>query len=133
MVDLKLRSTSQSARLLNTQSIHFARWTILPGRRLLFVSNYDGGFGGYLSMFATVGASGVSAIWGNTDGFPRTFYLFGDGARDEQRFKGRARASQYETLLWYRRYPRLSPRLSATPHPRGASPVLRVPAVERIP
>lgn len=121
--------------LLNTQSIHFARWTILPGRRLMFVSNYDGGFGGYLSMFATVGAFGVSAIWGNTEGFPRTFYLFGDGARDEQRFKCRARASQYETLLWYRRYPALS--VAAIERNAQIREDLarfsRVPAGERIP
>lgn len=94
--------------LFNTQSIHFARWALLPGRRLLFVSNYDGSFGGYLGIFATLAAGGVSAIWGNTEGFPRTFLLFGDGARDEQRFKARARASQVETLLWYRRYPDLT-------------------------
>ena len=94
--------------LFNTQSIHFARWTILPGRRLLFISNYDGSFGGYLGVFATLGAGGVSAIWGNTLGFPRTFLLYLDGARDEQRFKARARASQIESALWYRRYPRLS-------------------------
>ena len=90
--------------LFNTQSIHFARWVVLPGRRLMFISNYDGSFGGYLGIFATLGAAGVSAIWGNTEGFPRTFLLFGDGARDEQRFKARARASQVETLFWYRRY-----------------------------
>ena len=94
--------------LFDSQSIHFARWALLPGRRLLFVSNYDGSFGGYLSVFATLGAAGVSAIWGNTVDFPRTFLLFGDGARDEQRFKARARASQIETLLWFRRYPELS-------------------------
>ncbi len=94
--------------LFSTQSIHFARWTIIPGRRLLFISNYDGSFGGYLGVFATLGGSGVSAIWGNTEGFPRTFLLFLDGARDEQGLKARARASQVESLLWYRRYPRLS-------------------------
>jgi hypothetical protein len=94
--------------LFNTQSIHFARWTMLDGRRLMFITNYDGSFGGYLGIFATLGATGVSAIWGNTLGFPRTFLLFQDGARDEQRFKARARDTQYETLLWYRRYPGLS-------------------------
>src|SRR2546428_9963909 len=94
--------------LFSTQSIHFARWTIIPGRRLLFISNYDGSFGGYLGVFATLGAGSVSAIWGNTEGFPRTFLLYLDGARDEQRLKARARASQVESLLWYRRYPRLS-------------------------
>ena len=94
--------------LFSTQSIHFARWCLLPGRRMMFISNYDGGFGGYLGIFATLGASGVSAIWTNIDGFPRGFALFGDGVRDEQRFKSYARSTQVETLLWYRRYPTLS-------------------------
>lgn len=94
--------------LFNTQSIHFARWTIIDGGRLLFISNYDGSFGGYLGVFATLGAAGVSAIWTNTEGFPRGFLLFGEGARDEQRFKARARDSQVESLFWYRRYPQLS-------------------------
>jgi len=94
--------------LFSTQSIHFARWTIVRGGRLLFISNYDGGFGGYLGVFATLGAAGVSAIWTNTEGFPRGFLLFGDGARDEQPFKARARNSQVESVFWYRRYPHLS-------------------------
>lgn len=94
--------------LFNTQSIHFARWTIIPGGRLLFLSNYDGSFGGYLGIFATLGAAGVSAIWTNTEGFPRGFLLFGEGARDEQGLKSRARDSQVESVFWYRRYPQLS-------------------------
>ena len=94
--------------LFNTQSIHFARWTIIDGGRLAFLSNYDGSFGGYLGIFATLGGAGVSAIWTNTEGFPRGFLLFGDGARDEQPFKARARNSQVESVFWYRRYPHLS-------------------------
>lgn len=94
--------------LFSTQSIHFARWCILPGRRMMFISNYGGSFGGYLGIFATLGAPGVSAIWTNIDGFPRGFALFGDGVRDEQRFKCYARHTQVRTLLWYRRYPDLS-------------------------
>ncbi|HYL91399.1 MAG TPA: hypothetical protein VEU32_21800 [Burkholderiales bacterium] len=94
--------------LFSTQSIHFARWTIIGGGRLVFISNYGGSFGGYLGIFATLGAAGVSAIWTNTEGFPRGFLLLGDGARDEQPFKARARDSQVESLFWYRRYPRLS-------------------------
>jgi hypothetical protein len=94
--------------LFSTQSIHFARWTIIDGGRLAFISNYDGSFGGYLGIFATLGGAGVSAIWTNTEGFPRGFLLFGEGARDEQRLKARARDSQVESLFWYRRYPYLS-------------------------
>lgn len=95
--------------LAGIASIHFARWQILAGgRRLLFATNYDGGWAGYLGEFVTSVAWGMNAIWGNVRGFPRTFYLFADGVKDEQRFKAFARASQFETLFWYRRYPQLS-------------------------
>jgi len=95
--------------LAGIPSIHFARWQILDGgRRLLFATNYDGGWGGYLGEFVATAAFGMNAIWGNTGGFPRTFYLLFSGVEDEQRFKCYARNSQFETLLWYQRYPDLS-------------------------
>lgn len=95
--------------LAGVATIHFARWQILRGdRRLLFATNYDGGWAGYLGEFVALVAWGMNAIWGNVRGFPRTFYLFFDGVKDEQRFKAFARASQVETLFWYRRYPQLS-------------------------
>ncbi len=88
-------------------SIHFARFVILRDRRrLLFLTNYDGPWDGYLDDFVSV--PGVTAVWGNSAGFPRPFLLVGDGARDEQRFKAYARASQVETLAWYSAYPNLS-------------------------
>ena len=109
LVNIAARLLYNPHGLFNIPSIHFARWLILPGRQLLFVPNYAGSFGGYLGQFATFGAGGVSGIWGNTRDFPRTFLLlFGGGARDEQRFKARARASQHMSLFWYRRYPGLS-------------------------
>jgi hypothetical protein len=95
--------------LAGIPSIHFARWQLLDGgRRLMFATNYDGGWGGYLGDFVAIAAFGMNAIWGNTGGFPRTFYLFFGGVTDEQRFKCYARNSQFETLLWYQRYPDLS-------------------------
>lgn len=108
VVNLLARVLYNPRGLQNIPSIHFARWLILPGRRLLFVTNYDGGWGGYLGEFVNHASSGITAIWGNTGGFPRPFLLFGGGCRDEQRFKSYARASQVETLLWYRRYPQLT-------------------------
>jgi len=88
-------------------SIHFARFVILRDRRrLLFLTNYDGPWDAYLDDFVEV--PGVTAVWGNAAGFPRPFLLIGDGARDEQRFKAYARASQLETLTWYSAYPNLS-------------------------
>jgi hypothetical protein len=95
--------------LAGVATIHFARWQILRGgRRLMFATNYDGGWAGYLGEFVMSVAWGMNAIWGNVRCFPRTFYLFADGVKDEQRFKAFARASQVETLFWFRRYPQLS-------------------------
>jgi hypothetical protein len=91
----------------NIPAIHFARFVLLPGsRELLFLTNYDGSFGEYLGDFKE--NYGVTAIWGNTCGFPRPFFLLFQGARDERRFKERARNSQIETLIWYSAYPHLT-------------------------
>jgi hypothetical protein len=93
--------------LAGITSIHFGRFLISPDRtRLLFLGNYDGGFGAYLSAFHAV--PGVTAVWSNTLGFPRSFFLVGEGARDEQRFKAFARRSQIPTLGWYSAYPDVS-------------------------
>lgn len=88
-------------------TIHFARFTLLPdGKRLLFLGNYDGGFGAYLTRFCSL--IGTTAIWSNTEGFPRAWFLVGDGAVDEQRFKAFGRKTQVETLGWWSAYPNRS-------------------------
>ncbi len=90
-------------------TIHFARWVIIDkGRRLLFLSNYDGDWGQYLSDFIDGPVVGLTAIWSNTQGFPRTKWLTQYGANDEQRFKAYARNSQLPSIHWYTRYPDLS-------------------------
>ncbi len=109
LVNLLARVLYDRRGLAGIPSIHFARWQLLDGgQRLLFVTNYDGGWGGYLGDFVATAAFGMNAIWGSSGGFPRTFYLFFDGVKDEQRFKCYARNSQQETLFWYQRYPELS-------------------------
>ncbi|MEZ5652469.1 MAG: hypothetical protein R3E87_18170 [Burkholderiaceae bacterium] len=92
--------------LADIRSIHFARWIMLPDRRLLFLTNYDGDFSSYLGEFQKV--PGVNQVWGATEGFPRSFLLSIEGARREKLFKDFARASQVETLIWYCAYPELS-------------------------
>jgi hypothetical protein len=48
-------------------SIHFARWVILPRTdKLLFLSNYDGGWERYLEDFIARAHAGLTAIWSNT-------------------------------------------------------------------
>ncbi|HKU38737.1 MAG TPA: hypothetical protein VJR89_11335 [Polyangiales bacterium] len=113
-----LRAVSLLAKLYFNQgdldritSIHFARFVIhshAGAHRLLFMGNYDGGFASYLGAFSIV--NGTTAVWSCTQGFPRSFGLIEDGARDEQRFKAFGRRSQVETLGWFSAYPALSTR-----------------------
>lgn len=89
-------------------TIHFARWVIIERgdtRWLLFLTNYDGSWDSYLSDFIDQASTGVTAVWSNTDGFPRSKFLVLEGSRDEQRFKNYARNSQFPTLAWYQAYP----------------------------
>lgn len=105
-----------SARRLETggtlngiASIHFARWNIVDGgRRLLFFSNFDGSWESYLGEFVDKAAEGLTAVWSNCVGFPRTRFLLFDGARDEQRFKAYSRGGQVPTQVWYTAYKNLS-------------------------
>ena len=86
-------------------SIHFGRWIVLRERRqLLFATNFDGSWNGYLGEFVNRASTGVNSIWTNTRLFPRTHFLVGDGCRDEQRFKCWARSGEVETLYWLRSY-----------------------------
>lgn len=95
---------------LNTiNTIHFARWILLPGsNRLMFFSNYGGSWESYLEDFIAKAASGLTGVWSNTEGYPRTRWLFLDGARDGDRFKRWARRQQQPTLFWYSAYPALN-------------------------
>ena len=95
-----------------------ARWTLIDnGRRLLFFSNYGGGWDSYLNEFIDMGAvNGLNAIWTNTFlprhgdryEFPETKYYLWRGAENERPFKAYVRESQIETLVWYSAYPRLT-------------------------
>ncbi|MGA9520474.1 MAG: hypothetical protein WBV82_03365 [Myxococcaceae bacterium] len=83
-------------------SIHFARWVLIDhGRRLLFLSNYDGSWERYLGDFIDRASAGLTSVWSNTAGFPRTLFLLFRGATDEQRFKQWARDHQVFTQVWY--------------------------------
>jgi hypothetical protein len=100
---------SKKGTLLGIPSIHFAHWSLIDnGRRLLFVSNFDGSWENYLDDFIDKGSFGLTAIWSNTIGFPRTRFLFFDGAKDGARFKAFARDWQRYTNAWYSAYPDLT-------------------------
>jgi hypothetical protein len=96
-------------KLLGIPSIHYAHWSMIDnGRRLLFVSNFDGSWENYLDDFIDKASFGLTAIWSNTMEFPRTFLLFWQGAEDGDRFKAWARDKQFHTNVWYSAYPSLT-------------------------
>lgn len=89
--------------------IHFARWMVLPGgKQLAFWSNYDDTWESYVADFIADAPSGVTAIWSNCFGFPRTRSLFGGGAADRDRLVRWARRQQHPTRFWYQRYRNLT-------------------------
>lgn len=90
-------------------TIHFARWVTLPGTRdLVFFSNFGGSWESYLEDFITRAHAGLTAVWSNTVGFPRTVNLIQQGATDGERFKRYARRSMIHTPFWYSAYPALT-------------------------
>lgn len=91
-------------------TIHFARWVLLPKtNKLVFFSNYAGSWESYMEDFITKAYRGLTGVWSNTEGFPRTRFLLFDGSQDGDRFKRWARRQQIPTLFWYSAYPELAP------------------------
>lgn len=100
--------------------IQFAHWYVIDGgRRLLFMSNYDSDFTGYLDEFIRGASSGVNLVWRNSRLLPRAPAAAGqpgiDVARDfpptafgilagcshEQWFKAYVRDSMLPHLVRY--------------------------------
>lgn len=102
---------SYRGKLSGLTTLHFAHWVLIDnGRRLLFLTNYDGSWENYLDDFIDKAALGLTGIWSNTEDFPRTRFLVFGGARDAARFKAIARHTQAYTNVWYSAYPRLTVR-----------------------
>jgi hypothetical protein len=105
-IDAFARFAFTSGRLGTIDSIHCAQWVLIDGgRRLLFMSNFDGSWENYLDDFIDRASIGLTAVWSNTKHFPRTSFLFFGGARDEERFKAWARENQVHTQLWFSHHP----------------------------
>lgn len=101
--------TQTNGKLMGIPSIHYAHWSMIDnGRRLLFLSNFDGSWENYLDDFIDKASFGLTAVWSNTCEFPRTFLLFWQGAEDGDRFKAWARNKQFHTNVWYSAYPSLT-------------------------
>jgi hypothetical protein len=89
--------------------VHFLQWALLPdSNQLIFISHYDGSWASYLEDFINLVPQGPSAIWSNCAGFPRTRFLFFDGATDGDRFRQYARRQQIPAGFWYAAYPDLT-------------------------
>ncbi|SMH56089.1 cytochrome P450 [Mesorhizobium australicum] len=109
LISISAQKVFRPGYLADINTIHFARWVLLPGTdRLMFFSNYGGSWESYLEDFITKAAAGLTGVWSNTVGFPRAKDLFGDGARDGDRFKRWARRQQVPTLFWYSAYPEVN-------------------------
>ena len=108
-IDVAARVWAVRGQLGGITAIHFARWVIVRDRRpvrprrhrLVFFSNYDGSWESYLGEFIDRAATGLTAVWTNTVGFPATRHLVFDGARDEEAFKQWTREHQLPTQVWW--------------------------------
>jgi hypothetical protein len=90
--------------------IKFGHWHLIDGgRRLLFCSNFDGPFGGYLGEFIAGATVGVNLFWRRTHLLPRSAAAPGHpwhgGCEHEQWFKTYARDSMLPHLYLYQAYP----------------------------
>ncbi|MBS0340511.1 MAG: hypothetical protein JSS56_08275 [Proteobacteria bacterium] len=103
--------------------IKFGHWHIVDrGRRLLFCSNFDSAFGGYLDEFIQGATEGVNLIWRNSELLPRPAAREGQpsveterhfpptclglyrGCKAEQVFKAYTRASMLPHLHRFEAY-----------------------------
>jgi len=95
--------------LTRVQTIHFARWVFLDGkRRMLFCSNYDGSLESYMDDFINKVAWGLNLVFSNGVGYPSTRNLIKGGAEREDKFKRFLRNRQQPTEVWYKAYPGLT-------------------------
>ncbi|MEA2875985.1 MAG: hypothetical protein QOF14_1181 [Hyphomicrobiales bacterium] len=103
------RHVYNRSNLARIQTIHFARWVFLDGkRRAFFVSNYDGSHQAYMDDFINKVGWGLNIIFSNFVAYPRTRWFVYDGAMMELRFKNTNRRHQIPTQVWYKAYPGLT-------------------------
>jgi hypothetical protein len=99
-----------NGELADVGTINYARIIQFDkGRRMLFLSDYDGGIDGYLDDFLNIGGRAVIAITSNLEGCPKVKWLFLKEKREDfNRFwKLMIRKYQLRTAVWYQAYPSL--------------------------
>jgi hypothetical protein len=70
LLNLFYRTEYVKGKLVTIPSIHFAQWSLVNRRYLLFVTNYDGPAESYLDDFFRTLALGVAFMWQDTRIFP---------------------------------------------------------------
>src|SRR5215216_17026 len=109
LTDYGARHIYNCGSLARIQTIHFARWVFLDGKkRIFFGSNYDGSDEAYMDDFINKVGWGLNLAFASGVGYPRTNWLVQDGAMDEQKFKATNRRHQIPTQVWYKAYPGLT-------------------------
>lgn len=109
LINWGARHLYRTGRLARVNTIHFANWTFLDGkRRVYFASNYDGSREAYNDDFINKVAFGLNLSFSNGLGYPRTDWLIIGGARHEQDFKRYLFHHQIPTQVWYKAFPGLS-------------------------
>ena len=107
--ELQLFNIYNRGHLGRIQTIHFARWTFIDGKkRLIFASNYDGSLEAYMDDFINKVGWGLNLAFGGGLGYPRVNWLILDGSEEEQKFKNTLRRHQLPTEVWYKAYPGLT-------------------------
>jgi hypothetical protein len=108
LLDYSSRHVFDRDNLAGVRSIHFARWVPVDGgRRIVFASSYDGSQESYMDDFIDRLAWGLNAAFSNGVGYPRTRWLFFDGAKDEATFKHYLRRHQVPANVFYSAYERV--------------------------
>jgi hypothetical protein len=109
VLGLYVRNCCRDGYLGSMRTIHFAHWAFLDnGARLMFHSNYDGSWEGYLDDFIERAHAGLTLAWTHGVGFPRTRWLYQGGATEGRKFKDWARHSMSESQFWFSAYKRYS-------------------------
>ena len=102
LIEYTTRHVYTRGHLARVPSIHFARWVFIDDKkRLVFCSNYDGSLESYMDDFINKVAFGLNVVFSNGIGYPKTNWLFFQGAKDEQRFKYFIRRHELPSEVWY--------------------------------